>query len=128
MLPDWIKEFEKEMEMEGMMIRDEQGIYTLPLEEDLEIKISPLGEGFLLNSDLGPFPKNTTESFYMQALMGNLLGQGTRNAVLGISRNENRLTLSQALEYTVDYKEFKEFIEDFINTVDYWRSVASVKQ
>ena len=57
-------------------------------------------------------------------LHGNLFGIGTRGAVLGASIDGNLLTLSKEVEYTPDYKEFKDLVEDFINMVDYWREEA----
>lgn len=118
-----MQEFQKEMGIEGSL-KNESGNYTLPLDENLEIKINSLPAGFLLLCNVATLPQENREALFMQMLHGNLFGLGTKGAVLGINNEENQLTLSQAVEYTLDYKEFKDTIEDFINTVDYWREIA----
>ena len=101
------------------------GTYALPLDEGLAVNMTDTQNGFLLKANIAPYPKAQGELFATQTMLGNLFGQGTRGAVLGLSLDGNTLTLSQAIEYSVDYKEFKEILEDFINTVDFWREEAA---
>lgn len=100
------------------------GIYALPLDEGLTINLQEIPGGILLKCALAPYPKTNEEAFSSRAMLGNLFGQGTHGAVLGLSQDSNTLTLSRAIDYHLDYKEFKEIVEDFINSVDFWRDEA----
>jgi len=61
------------------------------------------------------------EEAFIYLMKANLLGQGTGNQVLGLDPEEKTLTLSCIIPYDMDYREFKERIEDFVNYLDYWR-------
>jgi len=54
-------------------------------------------------------------------MKANLLGQGTGEQAIGLDHEEKSLTLSCIIPYDINYKEFKEKIEDFVNYLDYWR-------
>ena len=54
-------------------------------------------------------------------MMANLFGQGTKGGILGINAEGTMLTLSRTVDFAVDYKDFKEFLEDFINVMDFWQ-------
>ena len=101
------------------------GTYTLPLEDNLAINMTDIPSGFILKCNVGPYPKIKEELFATQAMLGNLFGQGTRGAYLGLNGEGTILTLTHVIDYPVDYKEFKETLEDFINTMDFWREEAS---
>lgn len=99
------------------------GSYELPLESDLVVTISEIGKGFSLMTSLAPCPKTNRESLFTQALLGNLFGQGTHGATLGISPDGNYLVLSRAFPELTDYNTFRDTIEDFINVADYWQGI-----
>jgi len=99
------------------------GVYSIPLGEGLKIEISEIPQGFFLKANIAPFPKTQGEFFATQAMLANLFGQGTRGAVLGMSFDEI-LILSRLVDYHVEYKEFKDILEDFINALDVWHSEA----
>ena len=54
-------------------------------------------------------------------MRGNFLGQGTGGGVLAMDDNEKFLTLTLTMPYDINYKNFKETLEDFVNFADYWR-------
>ena len=54
-------------------------------------------------------------------MKANFLGQGTGDATIGLDENENFLTLSLVLPYDMNYKMFKDALEDFVNYLDYWK-------
>ena len=54
-------------------------------------------------------------------MKANLLGQGTGGAAIGIDPSEKFFTLSEVLEFEVNYKTFHEKLEDFLNYIDYWK-------
>ena len=123
MLADLMHELAKDFELPGFP-SEKEDTYTIPLDENLEIKVSAYQQGMLLFCSFAPIPSNNKEAFLQFMLHGNLFGQGTRDAVLGISMDVNLLTLSKAVAYTPNYKDFKDIVEDFINMVDYWRDAA----
>lgn len=116
-----MKELAQEMELDESLAKASAGTFTIPLEEDLKIKLNTISEGFLLTSQIIACPTTNREAFFTRMLLANLFGQGTRGSVLGTSEEGNLLTLSRIVDYNVDYKSFREIIEDFINTVDFWR-------
>lgn len=124
MLSSFMQEFTKELELNKPFPQDVPGVYKIPLEADLSILITTIPEGISFTSNLAQIPKGKEESFYTHALLGNLFGQGTKGAVLGLTDDGRMLTLSHLIDYDINYKEFKETLEDFINSVDFWRKEA----
>ncbi len=100
------------------------GIYTLPLEDGLAVNMTDIPNGFILKCNVAPFPKTMEELFATQLMLGNLFGQGTKGAVLGLNMDGTIITLTHVVDYPVEYKEFRESLEDFINTMDFWRDEA----
>jgi hypothetical protein len=85
------------------------------------IQLRKLEEGVFLSAPIHPLPSNDTESFLTYAMKGNFLGQGTGGAVIGLKNDETTLTLSLHLPYEMNYTEFKENLEQFVNYIDYWK-------
>lgn len=100
------------------------GIYTLPLDEGLSVNMTDIPGGYILKSNIGPYPKTKEDLFLSQAMLGNLFGQGTKGAILGVNPEGTLLTLTLIVDYPVEYKDFKESLEDFINILDFWREEA----
>jgi hypothetical protein len=124
MLNQFIHQFAEEMDLPPIPSIG-PGTYSLPLEPGLSITLTSMPQGeIFLSSTIAACPKSNQEYFYMQMLLGDLFGQGTRGAVLGINPEGTQLTLSLIVDYNIDYKGFKETIEDFINVIDYWRDEA----
>lgn len=120
-----MKHLAEDLEIGEFLTAQADGSYKLPLEEDLEIDITSLSKGYYLFCNLAPCPKQNQERFYSEALLGNLFGQGTHGAVLGLSDDGNRLVLSRVIDDSIGYKEFKDALEDFINVADLWRVRAN---
>jgi hypothetical protein len=123
MLQDLMREFEKQLDL-GSLATENPDIYAIPIDEDVLMKIAPLNQGFSLSCVMGQCPKFNKEVFFSKIMQANLFGQGTHGAVLGLSDDGNMLTLSQEVEYNIEYKDFRDVIEDFFNTVDFWREEA----
>lgn len=125
MIEPFIAKLIRDFELGEISLTTEvEGVYSLPLEEGLDIKITEIPGGVYFSCGVAPFPKTNGEIFTTQAMFGNLFGQGTRGAVLGLSLDGNTLTLTRAIDYNIEYKEFKEILEDFITAVDLWREEA----
>jgi hypothetical protein len=124
MLDHYVQALTKELELEGSLATQVPGVFQFPLEQDLRIEITDRPPGFRLSCTLGRVPQGKEEEFYTRCLLGNLFGQGTKGAVLGLNEDGTLLTLAQDVDYNAEYKEFRDILEDFINTVDYWREEA----
>lgn len=121
MLSEMVKELYAEWEI-PIPPQDVPGIYTVRLEEGVFFTISSFGSGGVaLNSAIADLTPKAGEDFFAHLLYANLFGQGTKGAVLGLNDSGNLLTLSHVIDYDVNFKEFRDIIEDFINTMDFWR-------
>lgn len=88
---------------------------------NLSISLKDLDPGIYFYSQLAPVPKQRKEELFMLLMKANFLGQGTGGAVLGLMEDGSFLTLSLALPYDMNYKTFRETLEDFANFVAYWQ-------
>jgi hypothetical protein len=121
MLDNYMKQLIKELELEENLGGETPGIFTLPVEEDVSVTFAEMPPGFRLSCNIEPYKKQHEEEFLTRLMLGNLFGQATKGAVLGLNDDGSQLTLTQLVDYNVDYKEFKDILEDFINSIDYWR-------
>lgn len=125
MLTALMQELSKEWELDKPLPQETPGVYKVPLDEGVSFSITSLTEGnqtgLVLTSNLAAIPRGEEERLYTHALLGNLFGQGTKQAVLGLNESGSLLTLSRYIDYDVSFQEFREIIEDFINTIDFWR-------
>jgi Tir chaperone protein (CesT) family len=121
MLDTLINNLTQELELERPLPSHAPGVFELPLDENLKITISQLGGmGVSFYCEFAPCPETRNEELFKEALLANLFGQGTAGAVIGLNEGRKQLTLRQDIPYLVDYSVFKEILEDFINTVDFW--------
>lgn len=126
MLSEWIKKYSQEFELEDALETGIPGTYEYPIDEDISVMITEIPRGFSLKCSQIECPSEINEEFFQHALFGNLYGQGTEGAVLGLDLEGKRLTLSRDIDYTIEYQDFKDILEDFLNSVDFWkREVAS---
>jgi len=121
MLEKYLRQLIAEFNLDALSPLDENQMFSLKL-NDFEIALKQLDPGIYLHSKIIPFlpeyRKEATLSLLMQA---NFLGQGTGGSTLGLTEDESFLTLSLGLAYEMNYKEFKDVIEDFLNFLDYWK-------
>lgn len=121
MIENYMQQLQKDLELPKEFDSQMQGVYTMPLEEDLSIVITSLPFGFSFTCKVAPCPKEKEDAFYARMLLANLFGQGTKGAILGLDEDGKMLTVVKTVEYNVDYKDFRDMLEDFINVVDFWR-------
>lgn len=120
MLEFFMQQISKELAIDPPLKPQTAGTYVIPF-EDYDVSITPMSpQGVILNANLGPFPKDREEEFFQAMLRANLFGETTHGAVLGLSADATTMTLSHAVEYRIDYGEFKDIVEDFLNTADFW--------
>ena len=121
LLESLIKKLAEELELDWIPPKEESNTYHLPLNEDLTIRIQELDPGLAFWARIAPCPKEKREDLFILLMKANFLGQGTGNNTIGLDENENFLTLSSVLPYDMNYKMFKDALEDFANYRDYWK-------
>lgn len=121
MLEQHIIQLARDLNMESPPIKDKSGIFALNINPERTVSVTELDPGCFLFAPIGPCPQRQAELFFMHAMRGNFLGQGTGGSVLALEENEKVLTLALTVPYDINYKDFKETLEDFVNFADYWR-------
>ena len=120
MIEKYLEQLRKELELGSLPPLNEEKEYHLQLSNfNIGIKVSDTQ--YYFSSDIGPIPQNKREDFLMRVMKANFLGQGTGGATIGLKEDESCLTLSLSLPYEMNYKTFKESLEDFVNYVSYWK-------
>ena len=118
---DYLKELCEDLEIDSNLKKSKQGFYLLPLTDSLGLEIKPLDPGVFFYSPICPCPEVKREELFIQLMKANLFGQGTLGATIALHDEENLLTLSKAMSYDMDYRAFRDALEDFANIVEYWR-------
>lgn len=126
MIQTFVKQLYQELDLKTPIVND-GGAFSLKLGDDVVITMSDLEQGFNLYCRIAPCAAQRREGLVAYAMHGNLFGQGTHGAVLGLSEDGNLLTLTKSVDWGADYREFRDTLEDFINIVDFWRAEATKK-
>jgi hypothetical protein len=123
MLEKMVPQLLKDLGLEENALRfSAPGALQLPLGEGIGVAIKETPEGFVLKASLAVYPKEKEEAVFMHALHGNLFGLGTDNAALGLTEDGKTFTLTRVIDHPViEYKQFREILDDFINAIDFWR-------
>lgn len=121
MIETLLKTLAEELEMEEVPKKNKEGLYEVAIADTIVVFVSSLDPGLLFFGKLGPCPTKKREELFMFLMKANLLGQGTGGGTIGLDENENLLTLSFVLPYDINYKIFKESLEDFVNYLEYWK-------
>lgn len=118
---DYLKTLCEDLNLSTELEKAENGSSLLPLNETLHIGVKSLDPGALLTSPICPCPEIKKEELLILLMKANLFGQGTMGAALGLDPSQNLLTLTLAIPYDMEYRHFRDSVEDFANIVDYWR-------
>ena len=121
MLEYFLKLLKDELKLAEIGSKNQLGEFLLPLNQETTILLKELDPGIGYFSRIDLFPTEKREEFVIYLMKANYLGQGTGGAVIGLDGEEKFLTLSLVLPYEVNYKAFRESLEDFVNYLDFWR-------
>lgn len=124
MLDSLVDQLGQDLQMKDLISSSQEGSYTLPFDENIEVCVTQTPHSYLFKGIVGPCPQINKEAFIAKVMDANLFGRGTRNHAIGLTEDENMLTLSSELDYNSSYKEFKEKLEDFVTILDFWRKEA----
>lgn len=121
MLNKIIEQLGEEFNMQDFITSPAPGNYTLLFKNEINIDLIESATDIYITSKIGACPKEGGEALLAKALEVNLFGESSNHGVVGLDRDGNMLTLSQELDYNIDYKKFKEKIEDFLNVIEFWQ-------
>lgn len=118
---EYLNELCEDLEIDPRLQKSESGFYLLPLTDSVTIEIKSLNPGVFFYSPICPCPEIKQEDLFINLMKANLFGQGTLGAGIGIKEDQSLLTLSKAMAYDMNYRAFRESLEDFTNILEYWR-------
>lgn len=121
MLEHHLQQLIEDLELPPPPPKDALKMIHVPFNQDLTISFKEIDPGVFLFARLGPCPKQKREELFIYLMKANFLGQGTGGGAIGMDPEEKFLTLSLVLPYDVNYRLFKEAVEDFANFTDYWK-------
>ncbi|MBM3207822.1 MAG: type III secretion system chaperone [Chlamydiae bacterium] len=121
-LDKYLDQLSSDLELEPFdKKKDNQGFYTVRLADDICLYMKDLFPGLMMTSQLIECPESKREVLFIYLMKANFLGLSTGGSAIGLDKNEKYLTLSRIITYDINYKSFKEIIEDFANYLDLWR-------
>ena len=117
-----IEMLSQELKLPAIPQKDKNGLYQLNISPSITVSAKQLDPGVFFHAKILRLPKEgNKEALFIHLMKANLLGQGTGGAAIGIDPSEKFFTLSEVLEFEVNYKTFHEKLEDFLNYIDYWK-------
>ena len=122
MLESLLNDLEKFLDVTVIKgIGENEGKWTVKLSDKEQVTIYKASEVIYFHAVIGPLPQGNREDLFIYFMQANFLGQGTGDSVIGLDLAENFLTLSMSIVYEINYRIFKDKIEEFFNYLNYWR-------
>lgn len=116
----YLKRLSSDLKIEGLYATVEPKHFQISISGIEKISIHELENEIQISSHVGNLIENLDEEkTYSYLLYANFLGQGTGRSVLGIHPDDKKIILSQVIFFDIDYQNFKEIVEEYINYVDY---------
>ncbi len=98
-----------------------EGYYEVSVNESTHLLFKELDPGFTCRSVLAPVPQKPTEDLFILLMKANFLGQGTKGSVIAIDDALQNFLFTLSVPEEVNYRLFKERLEEFINYLEYWK-------
>jgi hypothetical protein len=121
LLEQFLSTLVQDLELGETPKKEEGNVFQLALNPVIVVNLQELDPGISFWSRIGVCPIAKREDLFILLMKANFLGQGTGGSTIALDENENFLTLSSILPYDMNYKMFKDALEDFANYLDYWR-------
>lgn len=126
-----LQELQQDYELKEPFEEVAPGIWQVPVDEDIIVTLSQtpssMGLGIILSCSFSDMPIGREEELFRQMLLANLNGQGTKGSTLSLSDDGRRLILSKVIDYDVNFKDFRDMLDDFISVVDFWREEVATR-
>jgi hypothetical protein len=128
MLEKYLRQLVTDFKLDPVAPLDENKMFSVKV-SNFQVFLKYLDPGIYFYAKITQFlPQHKKEDMLGLLMKANFLGQGTGGSTIGITEDESFLTLSLCLPYDMNYKEFKEALEDFVNFLDYWEVKLTSKQ
>ncbi|MCC6128175.1 MAG: type III secretion system chaperone [Chlamydiae bacterium] len=121
MLQEFIEKMCADLEISPTPRISKEKTVSFVLNSEIEVDLRELESGFAMQAKIALCPEKRREELFMWLMRANFLGQGTAGSRIGLDTQEKFLTLSLGLPYEVDYRAFKQHLEEFVNYLVYWR-------
>lgn len=121
MLEQYLTKLSEELQLDPLLPKDETNLFHLGVSPTLTLTFKELEKGLFFSGRIAECPAEKREDLFILLSRANFLGQGTRGGSISLDNDEKFLTLSLHIPYDINYKTFKETVEDFVNYIDYWR-------
>ena len=124
MVQEFLEKFCAEFSISSVPKLNAQKSFLLHFAKDIDISLADLQPGVGFRSNLIPSPLKKREELFLYLMRANLLGQGTGGARIGMDEAEKSLTLSLGIPYEINYRVFKENLEEFVNHSIKWAGIV----
>jgi len=121
MLHDLVTQLCTELDIQPIPTMNKDKFIPLGMGDAIDIELRDLEPGISLFANIGPCPIKRREELFLELMRANYLGQATGSARIGMTTDEKFLTLSLGIPYEMNYRTFRETVEDFTNFLLYWR-------
>ena len=123
-----IVKFLKELNLEGRAtLPKELSLFSF-FAEGVTVNLTDKAPGMELTCNLGEIQtEKPLEEVYSKLLMGNFLGLATKKACLGLDETGKNLLVQASIQSVRSYREFRDTVEDFVNTITFWKKELSLK-
>ena len=117
-----LESLSKETKVGAIPQKDKNGNYQLNINLKTQVSITEIDHNTFFYVKIMPMPEiKNKEALFIYLMKANLLGQGTGGSVIGIDTLEKHFTLSLSLTENLSYKIFKDYLEEFLNYLDFWK-------
>lgn len=121
MLDELIRNLLKDIGLEKEPVQLGPMSYQIDLAPDLSITIKANDPGYYLQIAIDQVTEYEAEILFLMLMEANLFGQGTGGGILAISPASNLLLYCRKILQDLNYQDFKEKIEEFVNYSEFWR-------
>lgn len=95
--------------------------------ENVSVSLTDAPPGMELSANLGEYAPEKPEEAFSKILMGNFLGLATKQACVGLDETGKQILIQASVPTVRSYREFRDAVEDFVNTVVFWKKELFVK-
>ena len=117
-------ELEKHLGLKATKVeKGHLGSYLIKIGSDIDVWIKELNSGLTFKSVIAPLEGDgELETLFTYLMKANFIGQGTGGGIIALDPDEKFLTLSLIIPYEVNYRIFRDRLEDFLNYLEFWQS------
>ncbi|CRX37756.1 type III secretion system chaperone [Estrella lausannensis] len=117
-----MKNFSKEIGADPPIQANVPGVYGFSVGDGISVSVVDKGGEVTVSTAFGPLPRQEQEKFYTTLMSADLFFQDTDRSTLGIDEKGEKLVIKKVINHEMDDKQFADEMEDFLNTVDFWKS------